>query len=265
MRFVPVLALASLAVVACSAETGSEAASEDDLATKAYGYTCTTSDARVLEDAARIEIAVAKGALRFVDGFGPNLGERDATYRAPKGKARARYRGFEYGGDCTLSLVVDEGATRGDAGPSLRVQCDGDDFVQDVYTCGAAKPARIAPAKAPPAPPPAAPVPAANAKKWSCETKSPTVLSKRVVMQTDAKAMRLVAEDFTYEGVRDADYRPKTGTWAKFEDFGYGGDCAMSAVVDESIARGAAAATTTLKVRCGGDGYSQDVYTCRPK
>ncbi len=265
MRFAAASALAvCLAVLssACSAEAVDAVEAEDDLSTKAYAYTCTSPGSRVLEEADSIEIAVSNGLLRFTDGYGPNLGDRDATYRAPKNTSRARFRGFSYGGDCSLSLVVDDAALRGAPNPQLRVQCAGDDFVQDLYTCGAAKPTRLAKPKPP------APVlpngPPAGTKTWTCTSPDGRILEGTVALQVDDDAMRLVADELVYEGTRDRAYKPKTGSFVRYDDFGYGGDCAMSAVVEEKAIAGTAS-STVLKVRCAGDDFTQDTYACTPR
>lgn len=258
-------AFGALLAVGCAAASAPTETSEDDLRKKAFGYTCTTSDARVLEDAARIEIAVADGVFRFTDGFGPNLGARDRSYRAPKGTSRARYDGFEYGGDCALRLVVDASALTGGATPVLRVQCEGDDFTQDVYQCSGPRPARIeVPPPAPPAPPPAPPSPPLGARRWSCAAQGALVLTDRLTLQVDAAGMRLVADDLTYEGTRDDGYRSRSGAYVAYDDFGYGGDCSMSAVVEEKILQ-SSASSATLKVRCKGDDFAQDSYACKPE
>lgn len=266
MRLAAASALASLAVAfvsaACSADAVDAAEAEDDLTAKAYAYTCTSPGARILEEAGSIDIVVSNGLFRFTDGYGPNLGERDAKYRAPKNTSRARFDGFEYGGDCSLSLVVDEAALRGAPRPELRVQCAGDDFVQDLYTCGAARPTRLAKPK-PPAP--AVPNgPPASTKTWTCTSGDGRILESTVALQVDDGAMRLTADELVYEGTRDRAYKPKTGTFVRYDGFAYGGDCAMSAVVEQKAIAGTGA-STVLKVRCAGDDFVQDTYSCKPR
>lgn len=264
----PALSLVALALAlstaACTGDgDGDAVVGEEDLATKAFAYTCTSPGSRILDDADTIEVAVSNGVLRFVDGFGENTGDRDRSYRAPRGKARARFEGFTYGGDCALAFVVDEGALSGKPAPQVRVQCAGDDFVQDLYTCGAARSARVR-KPSPPSPPPAPVVtgPGANARGWSCTSPTGHVLEKKVQVKVDDGAMRVIAGDFDYDGVRDRAYVPRAGAFVRYDGFDYGGDCSLSAVIEpKAITPGAA--TAVLKVRCAGDDFVQDTYACK--
>lgn len=252
----------AIALVACGG--GSSAATDESNVSQELGfeYTCTASGAFILHEASSMKVAVSGSHLRFADGYGINFGARDHSYRPPQGTERARYDGFEYGGDCALRLVIDEGALSGAPTAKLRVQCSGDDFLQDVYSCR--DPQRVGLGAPPPPPsPPAEPAgPPASAASWSCTTSDDRILSREVTMQVDADGMRLVADDLEYVGVRDPRYRSRSGSYIEFDDFGYGGDCSMSAVVEEEVLQSAAASEVTLKVRCAGDDFTQDTYRC---
>jgi hypothetical protein len=250
-------------IVACSGESGNVASDESDLTLRAYEYTCTSPGARILDQASTIKLKITNGVLRFVDGFGENTGERDNTYRSPRNTSRVRYDGFEYGGDCELKLVIDDGAIRGAASATLRVQCSGDDFMQDIYACKDPRRARLE-IPDPNAPPPVVPGPPASTKKWVCTSADGRILEKDVELQTTADDMRLVSDDLEYLGVRNRDYRARSGSYIAFEGFEYGGDCAMSAVVEDKILT-AGTTEATLKVRCAGDDFHQDVYSCRTR
>lgn len=206
---------------------------------------------------------VTNGLLRYTDGYGETLGARDNGYRPPSGTTRARYDGFEYGGDCWLRVVANSGLVLGDPSAQLRVQCTSDeDFFQDVYTCSNPRRASLEIPDPTPAPPPEPSVPE-DLKKWECTTSDPSALGAAVTMQLDEDSMRLVAhdDDLTYEGVRDRDYRPQHGSYIEYDDFEYGGDCSLSAVVEER-ALIPATSSVTLKVRCAGDDFVQGVYRC---
>ncbi len=265
--FAPLLSLAAVAALSTTACSSSSAAddslsgnAEAELRVSAFRYTCRASASTVLN---RRELAVTVSAerLRFVGEFGESLGERDHAYRAPAGTSRARYTGFEWGEDCSLKFVVDSSAVRGAAAPKLRVQCSGDDgFRQDVYDCASPTRSRLTTPEVEP-PPPAQPTHGASARKWSCIGSGTSVLEDRLSVRLDDGVMTLKAGDFEYVGTRDRDYRSRTGSNAAYEDFGYGGDCTMTAVV-ETKALDASSSEAALKVRCKGEGFQEDRYRC---
>lgn len=257
-----IAAAAPLASVACTSSSDDASTNEDDLSQKAFAYTCKKNGPMILEKN-EIEVIVADGHLRFTDAYGPNTGTRDKTYKNPPNTDRRRYEDFEYGGDCSFRIVMDTAAIRGAANAQMRVQCSNDDeFQQDLYQCSSPRPTRlnIRPIPTDPERPP--PSPATNAKKWSCVSTDGRILTSRVTMQVDDTGMRLVADDLTYEGTRDTKYRSTTNY--EYEDFGYGGDCTMTAVIETKVTK-AGTTSAAMKVRCRGDDFTQDSYRCTPQ
>ncbi len=55
-----------------------------------------------------------------------------------------------------------------------------------------------------------------------------------------------------YEGARDTKYRSQTSF--EYQDFEYGGDCTMTAVI-ETKATQVSTTSVSLLVRCRGDGF----------
>ncbi len=252
-------------MAACSSSEEADPASEsDELSQRATEYTCRIGTARILESA-EMKVTVADGHMRFVDVYGPNTGERDRSYRAPTNTQRVRYDGFEYGGDCNFRIVMDASALRGAASPQMRVQCSTDEeFMQDLYTCDSPRATRLNVRPPGPVTPPPPVVPSRDAKKWDCISTEGRILEDSVTLQIEDAGMRLVADDLEYEGVRDRDYRSRAGSWFEYEDFDYGGDCTMTAVVEQKILQ-PGTTSAKLKVRCAGDDFTQDTYTCKPQ
>lgn len=262
VRLLSFALVAPLLSIACASSTDDASTNEDDLTQRAFEYTCKRSAPVILEKP-EIKVVVADGHLRFTDAFGENTGKRDKTYRSPPNTDRRRYEDFEWGGDCSFRIVMDNAALRGAPNAQMRVQCSNDDeFQQDLYQCSAPRATRlnIRPTPAEPVTPP--PTPARNAKKWTCTSTDGRILTSRVTMQVDDKGMRLVADDLEYEGVRDTKYRSSTNY--EYEDFGYGGDCTMTAIVETKITQ-ASTTSAALKVRCRGDDFTQDSYRCTPQ
>ena len=255
-----------LAMVGCAgAETSSEATDDDELRSteRGFEYQCTSPSSRTLIDAPSSKILITDGHLRFEGNFGPNLGARDKTYRQPSGTARVRYDGYSTGDDCVLKVVADKALLDGQATGQLRLQCAGDGFQQDILSCTAPRATTLRLPRTPPVTPPPPETPPANAKKWACTTTSEYAsLEGAVTMQVVDGSIRIKAGDLEYTGTRDRDYHPRTGNWISYDDLGYGGDCSMTIIVDGN-ALASATATTTLKVRCAGEGFQEDRYTCR--
>lgn len=263
-----VSAALGLALVAACASEASTSSTDDHLrprAERGFEFDCATPATRTLIAAASTKLLITEGHLRFVDDHGPNIGKRDTKFRAPTGTARVRYDDFETGDDCVLRVVADETVLKGRRG-QVRVQCAGDGFQQDILSCTNPKPATYKPPA--PVPSPVVPTPDAppdDTKRWDCRTTTPyPLLAPALAMQVVDASIRVVAAgkpDLT--GVRDRDYTPRSGSWMQFEDVGYGGDCSMTFVVSGS-ALGPTASSTTLKVRCAGDGFQEDRYACKP-
>lgn len=255
----PFAVVSVLASAACSASAPG-AASESGLTSSAAGfeYECEAPTSfTILEDAQTTRVAVTGAYLRFVDGFGPQLGARDTTYRAPAGKERMRFDGFTYGGDCHLQVVADTSASAGAATTTVRVQCrSGEEFQQDVYACKNPKPVTLA-APATPTVPAEPSGPAPTAKRWTC-TSPGALFGATVTMQLDATRMRVDNGEFDYVGVSAESGDQDLLT---FTDFGYGGDCAMSTTVDRKALDGAG--EVSLRVECYGDDEIDDRYVCR--
>lgn len=56
--------------------------------------------------------------------------------RGPRRCDWIAYDDVEYGGDCSITLVVDAKVlTSGTAATTLKVRCAGDDFLEAVYAC----------------------------------------------------------------------------------------------------------------------------------
>jgi hypothetical protein len=269
------LALFGLAAVAfavlpaCAEETATTTAADELRAERGFEFDCATPADRTLIDAESAKVLITEGHLRFVGDYGPNFGSRDKTYTAPKGTARVRYTGFETGEDCVMKVVADESVLNGENG-QVRIQCAGDFFQQDILTCTNPKPSHY---EAPPAPAPAAPqpsVPSADARQWECSPKAiddelESLLDGKLTMQLDDASIRIVDEiDRGVTGARDLKYKPRSGNWMSYKGVTWGGDCAMSLVVDAN-ALVASTTSTTLKVRCSGDSFQEDRYTCTPK
>lgn len=266
MRLLPLLIGTLLAgiVVGCSSSSDGIGSGEADLTLRAFEYTCTSSSARILENAQSMKVTVTDGRLQFVDGYGPNLGERDRSYRAPRGTDRGRYVGFEYGGDCSLKVVIDTPGIQGAESFKMRVQCSADEeFEQDVYSCAGPRRASLN-IPEPPITPTPDPTPSPAAKKWTCTTSDGQVLASTITVTVDDGAMRIVSEDLQYDGARDRAYRSRSGAYMQFDSFGYGGDCSMSVVVEEKVLSEPTPGSATLKVRCAGDDFTQNVYRCAP-
>jgi len=268
-RFLVGLAVVGLAAVAgCSgSEASPESADDDELRSteRGFEYDCTTPAGRTLIDSASTKLLITDGHLRFDGNFGPNLGARDKTYKAPAGAVRVRYGGYETGDDCAMKVVADETLLKGQPSGKLRIQCAGDGFQQDILSCSAPKAATLKLPRTAPTTPPAPTVPPASTKKWACTTTagSPS-LEGAVTMQVVDGSIRVLADSLEYTGTRDREYHPRSGNWLSYDDVGYGGDCSMSLIVDAKTLI-ASSTTTTLKVRCSGEGFQEDRYSCKPK
>ena len=83
-------------------------------------------------------------------------------------------------------------------------------------------------------------------------------------MQITDLAIRVDANGTVLEGTRDRAFKARTGNWIGYEDLGFGGDCSLSLVVDGNVLA-ASTTQTTLKARCAGDSFQQDVYACAAK
>lgn len=251
----------------CSSADDASAAGEDDelrSTERGFEYDCTTPASRTLIDAPSTKVLVTSKHLRFDGNFGQSLGERDATYKSPTGARRARFAGYETGEDCVLKVVADQDLLDGKPTGGVRVQCSGDDFQQDLLECSNPRAARLRLPAAPAPPPPAPVTPPASTRTWKCTTTAEYATLGALSMQVTADAIRIVNADFTYEGTRDRAYRARTGSWMQFEDLEYGGDCSLSAIVAEDALL-STTATTALKIRCAGDGFQEDRYTCKPR
>lgn len=260
------LVAVGMATVACGGSDASVANEDDELRSteRGFEYECQTPSSRTLIEKASTKVLVTDKHLRFEDDYGPNLGARDTTYKAPKNTSRARFTGYETGDDCVLKAVADSTLLEGKPSGQLRLQCAGDGFQQDILTCASPKPATLRLPRPPaPTPPPPA-TPPANARKWTCTTTASGVaLTPSLEMQVDDASIRVVGE-FTYTGTRDRAYRSRTANWMSYEGFEYGGDCSLSIVVDAS-ALASSTREVPLQVRCSGDEFHLDRYTCRTR
>ncbi len=256
---------AALSAVACGGADGAKTGDDEVRSSeRGFEYTCAVPPGSTLLDKPTTTVLITEGHLRFDGDYGPNLGDRDPRYKAPRGTTRVRYEGFETGDDCALKAVADAALVRGDARGELRLQCAGDDFQQDVLSCSHPKPATFKVPIAPP-PPPEPPLPPADAKSFACTTTADyPLLEATLTMQVVDGSIRLRGEDGETTATRDRDYRPRSGDWIAYDDVGYGGDCSMSLVV-EGRALAAETSETVLKVRCAGDEFQEDRYACKAR
>jgi len=265
-RWVVGLATSIAAIAGCSSGVDSSASADDDelrSTERGFEYDCTTPASRTLIDSPKTKVLVTRKHLRFDGNFGQSLGELDTTYKAPAGKKRVRFSGYDTGEDCVLKVVADQDALDGKPTGGVRVQCSGDDFQQDLLSCSNPRAATLRLPKATP-PPPAPVTPPAATKTWTCTTPSEYASLGALSMQVTAEAIRIVNTDFTYEGTRDHAYRARSGSWMQFDSFDYGGDCSLTAIVAED-ALAPTTASTALKIRCSGETFQEDRYTCKPK
>lgn len=264
---VAVVSMGLLGLVGCGAAADSATGDDVELRSSERGfeYECTTPASRTLIEKPSTKVLVTPGHLRFDSDYGLSLGERDKTYKAPTGTTRARYAGYETGEDCVMKLVADQALLDGEATGKLRIQCAGDDFQQDTLSCANPKAAKLTLLPPAPPPPPAPSVPPASARKWACTTTSeyPSLEEGSLTMQVVDDSIRLLVAEFDYTGTRNRDYRPRSGNWIAYNDLDYGGDCTMTVIVDPNALVSSTTATT-LKVRCAGEGYQEDIYACTP-
>lgn len=256
MRMPPVVACLALVAVACSA-AAPEAGSSEENATAANGfeYECASPGAFILSEAETTKVAVSEKRIRFTDAFGESEGVRDPSYRTPAGTDRMRFHGFNFGEDCGLFLVADRAMLGGAETAQLRVQCRGDDFMQDLYTCTNPRAVSL-PDPVPQPPPPPPPAPAASAKRWTCT--GGEFFGATITMAVDATAMSLENDDFEFTSARTGG----EGGKAIYEDFGFGGDCSLSATIDET-AIGATTGEVSVRVLCEGPDFFDETYACR--
>lgn len=257
--------LLAVGLVGCAAPPEDAAAAEDEDLSKqtAYEYSCSNGSPTVLETKA-FKLTVADGHMRFDDTHGENTGKRDRSYKTPKNTSRARYTGFDWGDDCDFKMVVDTSAMTGKAKIELRAQCSRDDeFRQDVFSCVSPKKTRLN--IRPPAPitPPPATGPAANTKKWACTATGDDSFAPTLGLQVTGEAIRIMGE-FDWEGTRDETYKSRSGANIGYDNFDYGGDCELTAVVESKILE-ANTTQATLKVRCRADDFQQYAYACKPQ
>jgi hypothetical protein len=260
-------ALAMAAITpGCAGADASAEASEEQLraAERGFEYDCTTPASRTLIEGATSKVLITDKHLRFEGTFGPSLGERDPAYKAPAGKQRVRYAGFATGEDCEMKVVADQEILDGKPTGGVRIQCWGDDFQQDLLLCSGPRAATLTFAPPPPPPPPPPATPPAGTRKWACATKAESPTLGPLTMQVTADAIRVVTEEFDYTSGRNHAYRARSGSWMSFNDLSYGGDCSLSVVVAED-ALVATTTTTALKVRCAGETFQEDRYTCTPE
>lgn len=92
-----------------------------------------TGDQSALED--KLTMQVVDDSIRVVSDEDEYTGTRDRNYR-PRSGNWISFEDFEYGGDCTLTLVVDPNAlVASTLSTTLKVRCSGDDVVEGVYAC----------------------------------------------------------------------------------------------------------------------------------
>jgi hypothetical protein len=265
MKLGALVSLVSVGLVACAAPEGDTVAAEDDDLNKqaAYEYTCNNDSPTVLEKKS-FKLTVADGHMRFDDAYGENTGARDRSYKSPKNTSRARYTGFGWGDDCDFKMVVDAAAFSGKSSIELRAQCASDDeFRQDVFSCKSPKKTRLSIKPPTPITPPPITGPAANTKKWSCSATGDDSFASTLGLQVTADAIRISGE-FDWEGSRDKSYKSRSGANMGFDNFDYGGDCELTAVVEAKILE-ANATSASLKVRCRADDFQQYAYSCKPQ
>lgn len=254
------------AVVGCSGGASSDVATnEGELASAEAGfeYECTTEQMFISE--ATTKVLVTKQHLSFEGDWGPNVGALDPSYRPPAGKQRVRFDGYETGEDCEMKVVADQAIVDGKPSGEVRIQCSGDDFLQEVLSCSKPKPATYQdPEPSAPEPPNVTPEPPADAKTWACQTTDPSAFADHLVMQVVEDSIRVVEDDMDHTGERDRDYHPRSGDWIQYDNVEYGGDCAITLVVDAKVLA-PATTSTRLKVRCTGDDFVQALYTCKPQ
>jgi len=96
-------------------------------------FTCTTaSDSSSLEKT--LTMQVTDEAIRINAEF-EHTGTRDRDYRARSGNWM-QFDNVEYGGDCSMTFVVDGNAlTSSNRNTTLKVRCAGDGFQEDRYAC----------------------------------------------------------------------------------------------------------------------------------
>jgi hypothetical protein len=96
-------------------------------------WACQTTDSSVFAD--RLVMQVVDDSIRVVEDGMDHTGTRDRDYHPHSGDW-IQYDNVEYGGDCSITLVVEAKALA--ASPTstqLKVRCAGDDFVQALYRC----------------------------------------------------------------------------------------------------------------------------------
>ncbi|MBX3227441.1 MAG: hypothetical protein KIT84_13890 [Labilithrix sp.] len=262
---VGLLAVCSGVVVACGgAEGGATSASESEVTVeRGFEYECKTE--QMIVSAETTKVLVTPKRLTFEDDYGTNIGVHDPTYRAPAGKRRVRYDGFETGMDCWLRVVADQDVVDGKPKGQVRIQCQGDDFMQEVLDCSNPKPATYrVPGPPPPPPPPVDATLPADARKWACTTSGGSAFADKLTMQINEDVIRIQeeGEDFDRTGERKHSYRPRSGDWIAYDNVEYGGDCAITLVVDAKVLA-SGTTSTTLKVRCAGDDFHEAQYTCK--
>lgn len=255
-RITDLLTALTLFAVGCAPDasaTGSD--SQDVTAETAYEYACTTSDPLVL-DSDSIHIAIGDNRARITDGYGPVYGDLQSS-----GSASTRsYRGFEHGGDCALSITATDDALTGASETKVIVQCESAEGLdEDVYSCKDPKKVSLSGAAKPTKPVRPDPMPKGT-PTWTCAGADEHELGRDVTMQLTRDAMRLTASELQYDGVRNESYKSRTPGLVEYRGFEYGGDCALSAVIDESALGDATAAE--LRIRCRGKRFQEDVLRC---
>lgn len=82
----------------------------------------------------QLGLQVTEKAIRIKGEFDWE-GSRDAGYKSKSG-ATIAFDGFDYGGDCELSAIVDAKIlSAGTTSAALKVRCRGESFEQYAYTC----------------------------------------------------------------------------------------------------------------------------------
>ncbi len=252
---------AMFGMMGCSVASEALSSEEAELASgTAYEYSCTNKDQTVLESTA-FRIVVSKDQLLFQDAQGADeglSGSRDSKYQ-PKGTSTIRYHRFNWGGDSAFEVQMDSSALSGASSIQLHaLSTYEDEENEDLISCTNPKKVLLEPAK--PSQPSSADT-LKSARLWSCEHVAGLSEQTQVELKVSDQEIWIKGE-FELRGARDLSYSPKSGDYIRFAEFVHGEDCEMTAVI-EAKALKSESKEAVLKIRCAGEDFVQDAYSCK--
>jgi hypothetical protein len=275
MKTYSFVALIAFSVIGCRTfSTNVDSSLQSSLKTeKAFDYTCTSkSNDLGLSRQAKIKFSESRVSVLYKDTeaeLNEMFGEIDSKYKPRSNPNAIRYKTFDWGADCELILVVDGGVRSGSIDHvNAKFSCSAEGLPQfQTFECESPTSARMKLDTQRPAASPSVELThtcSGDVSWFDFKTIKIGAQEDKLTLRYGPKITSAYPQNEPLDGVRNFKYKPRNAANKNMLQYkmAWGGDCALSVLVDREILN--STSEVPLTIQCSSDDeFHQSKLKCR--